>query len=353
MTDHEFDERFRGKYRAAASSWTPDAKTKNALLEKLQPAPAPRRTAARMLRPAAAVCCCLVIGAAAVFALRSQPQTDGIALTAVTEDESAAAAMFAAPAEGDAAPAAAEDANGLAKAANGAAEAAPAEGDAAPAEGDAASAVQGEAANDAGSAGKAQARDVQNGVQTFSGEAEASSGARLTQEEIDALREQYPIANPAASPLVTIVPPSLSDVMERSDTFVYGEVVGVETVEKVLSTGNESLDAKRQGAGAGEVSFQVLTLRVIEDTAGLFGEGEEISLWTDASLAEYGPQLTEGMRAVLPAAAYGSEGRYDTSYCGAYYVTPEGFVLSAFDEEQCGGSWNGVLVEELLAGLRG
>lgn len=319
MTEREFDERLRREYRAAASSWTPDAKTKNALLDTLERSAAPRRSAARVLRPAMAVCCCALIAAAAFFVLREQPQAENVAVTAMmAQDESSEAAVFAAPAQGDAV------------------------------------SGEAEAANDAAAMEKAQdaqPREAENGILAFSGDAEAASAARLTQEEIDALREQYPIADPAAAAVISMVPPSLSDVMELADTFVYGEVVGVETVEKVLSTGDESLDAKQQGAG--EVSFQVLTLRVIEDTAGVFGEGEEISLWTNAALAEYGPQLTEGMRAVLPAVAHDSEGRYDTCCIGTYYVTPEGFVLSAFDEEQCGGSWSGALVEELLTGLKG
>ena len=297
MTDHEFDERFRGKYRAAASSWTPDAKTKNALLEKLQPAPAPRRTAARVLRPAAAVCCCLVIGAAAVFALRSQPQTDGIALTAVTEDESAAAAMFAAPAEGDAAP----------------------------------------AADGAGSAEKAQARDAQNGAVAFAEAADAAGSAWLTQEEIDALREQYPIADPADSPAQLMSVPPVEQVRGIADTFVCGEVIAQEdNVE-------------------GYAVYAVHTLRVTEDTAGLFEAGDEISLCMNTAIYEYSPQLAAGMRLVIPVTVSGEpEGYYNYTSIGMYYVTPEGYVLSAFDEAKYGdGVWSGAPLGELLENLAG
>ena len=238
MTDHEFDERFRGKYRAAASSWTPDAKTKNALLEKLQPAPAPRRTAARVLRPAMAVCCCLVIGAAAVFALRGRPQTDGIALTAVTEDESAAASMFAAPAD-----------------------------------------------------------------------------------------------SPAQ--LMSVTP--VEQVRGIADTFVCGEVIAQEdNVE-------------------GYAVYAVHTLRVTEDTAGLFEAGDEISLCMNTAIYEYSPQLAAGMRLVIPVTVSGEpEGYYNYTSIGMYYVTPEGYVLSAFDEAKYGdGVWSGAPLGELLENLAG
>lgn len=319
MTEREFDERLRREYRAAASSWTPERKTKAALLEKLEANAAPRRSAARTLRPAVALCCCALIAAAALLVLREQPQAEDVAVTAMTamtaQGESSEAAAAAAPSQGDAV------------------------------------SGEAEAANDADSMEKAQARGAQNGAQAFAEAADASGGVWLTQEEIDALRGQYPIVNPSA-PTAMMVLPSLSEVMELVDTFVYGEVVGQETVEESLSTGDEALDAKWQGAGAGEVSFSVVTLRVIEDTAGLFAEGDEIALWENADLA-VGPRLTEGMRVVLPAVENDRQNRYDADCIGSYYVTPEGFVLSVFDEEQCGGSWNGAPVEELLAGLKG
>ena len=46
MTEHEFEERLRREYRAAASSWTPEKETERALLDKLETA-APHRSAAR------------------------------------------------------------------------------------------------------------------------------------------------------------------------------------------------------------------------------------------------------------------------------------------------------------------
>lgn len=71
MTEREFEEMLRARYHAAASSWTPETKTRDALLERLTEKRAPRRAAAS-LRPVVAFCCCVLIAAAALFAWQGQ-----------------------------------------------------------------------------------------------------------------------------------------------------------------------------------------------------------------------------------------------------------------------------------------
>lgn len=71
MTEREFDEKLRARYHAAASSWTPETKTRDALVERLTEKKAPRR-APQYLRPTVALCCCALVAAAAIFAWRGQ-----------------------------------------------------------------------------------------------------------------------------------------------------------------------------------------------------------------------------------------------------------------------------------------
>lgn len=71
MTEREFDEKLRAHYHAAASSWTPETKTRDALVERLAKQKAPRR-APQYLRPAVALCCCALVAVAALFAWQGQ-----------------------------------------------------------------------------------------------------------------------------------------------------------------------------------------------------------------------------------------------------------------------------------------
>lgn len=94
MTEREFDEKLRARYHAAASSWTPETKTRDALVERLTKQKAPRR-APQYLRPAVALCCCALVAVAALFAWQGQT-TD---LPAVSEEtvQAQGAADAAAP----------------------------------------------------------------------------------------------------------------------------------------------------------------------------------------------------------------------------------------------------------------
>lgn len=71
MTEREFDEKLRAHYHAAASSWTPETKTRDALVERLTKQKAPRR-APQYLRPAVALCCCALVAVAALFVWQGQ-----------------------------------------------------------------------------------------------------------------------------------------------------------------------------------------------------------------------------------------------------------------------------------------
>lgn len=99
MTEREFDEKLRARYHAAASSWTPETKTRDALVERLTKQKAPRR-APQYLRPAVALCCCALVAVAALFAWQGQT-TDLPAVsekTVQTQGAADAAAPYAATA---------------------------------------------------------------------------------------------------------------------------------------------------------------------------------------------------------------------------------------------------------------
>ena len=51
-------------------------------------------------------------------------------------------------------------------------------------------------------------------------------GERLSNSQIADLRVEYPICGTELPPTVEVSPPTLEEVIERFDTFVFGEVTG-------------------------------------------------------------------------------------------------------------------------------
>lgn len=73
---------------------------------------------------------------------------------------------------------------------------------------------------------------------------------RLSDSQIAALREKYPVCGLKIPEGVSMRKVSLSEVKSSSETFVYGEVIGdIKTYSVALSTGNSLLDNKRKANG--------------------------------------------------------------------------------------------------------
>ena len=164
---------------------------------------------------------------------------------------------------------------------------------------------------------------------------------RLSPEEIEALRETYPLCGyPDLVSGNWNVP--LEERIERADTFVYGEVRGdvqYYTKDVALST----------------VEFYAYTLSVLADSEGLYEKGTEITLHSNILLKNMTPELQDGMR-VLVAFKAGTKDEYRSSFApsGLFYVTEDGYVLSSFNEAATGTKipLSGMPVEEALKVLR-
>ena len=160
---------------------------------------------------------------------------------------------------------------------------------------------------------------------------------RLTSTQIENLREQYPIYGDInkISPLIEVaqVETSLEEISKRADTFVYGEVIEEVPVYSIYSY----------------AKFYGYRLKVYKDTENIFSTGEEITIVANTDFKEYNPSLSNGMKVVVPVKEFKSQqGKYNFDVC-MYYVTEEGFVLSAFDEKEIlDKEYSGIKVEKLL-----
>lgn len=160
---------------------------------------------------------------------------------------------------------------------------------------------------------------------------------RLTSQQIENLRERYPVYGDInkLNPLIEIavVKTTLKELAERADTFVYGAVLEEVPVYSVYSY----------------AKFYGYKIKVYEDTEGKFSAGEEITVIANTEFKEYNPSLAEGMKIVIPVAESKSQqGKYNFDLC-VYYVTEDGFVISAFDEKQIlDKEYSGLKVEKFI-----
>lgn len=157
--------------------------------------------------------------------------------------------------------------------------------------------------------------------------------ARLTTDEVAMLRGQYPVCS-GAPPLIETVPLSLADCAAMADTFLYGEIEGEAQVFSQITS-----------------DFYEYTLVILSDTANQYKPGDRVTIAANILFKDYNPQFQDGMRIVTPIRA--DQNNTSRTYFGTegtYYVTPDGYALSAFEETDT--AFSGLRVEALLEKLK-
>ena len=156
---------------------------------------------------------------------------------------------------------------------------------------------------------------------------------RLSQAQIENLREQYPICGIDVNPTVDVIWPTLEQWKWNAATVVYGEAV------------SNSLTSEAS-------QYEMV---VIDDTEGLLTAGEKISTDIRQQYFDYELYPTDGMQLVAMAdiATYKEEEPWVFNLGQTYYVTEDGYMISTFDEnEYYGGRRGYVVVESALSGLK-
>lgn len=184
------------------------------------------------------------------------------------------------------------------------------------------------------------------------------SEKRLTTAQIELLRERYPVCGLKVPATISVNKMNVDQVKNIVDTFVYGEVLGCESEYSVATSfSDEALNDKRAENGIDEVfEFYEYPIEVISDTEGKYASGDVITIAANTAFIDYNPVLSVGMRIVVPVVQdekIPSRNYYTVD--GMYYVTPEGYALAAFDEENVSvsrGVSSGVKVETLLKNLK-
>lgn len=186
----------------------------------------------------------------------------------------------------------------------------------------------------------------------------------LTESQVAALRDQYPITASAKlepDPLASVedYQLTLEEVKQYHDSIVYCEVVGKAQRHTLsLSIGFVDFDQKRADMGFDNtINVIEYEVSVIEDTEGIFQEGDTIIMRYNTRDSDLIPTLGLGQQFILPVdETTGDPPRYLSYSGGTFYVTEDGYALSAFEEEKAGlarsARLSGRKVEDVMDFLR-
>ncbi|MFQ9873194.1 MAG: hypothetical protein ACLRVT_09480, partial [Oscillospiraceae bacterium] len=161
---------------------------------------------------------------------------------------------------------------------------------------------------------------------------------QFTAEQIETMRAKYPLGSePEVLESKDVL--SLEAVIERGDTFVYGEIIGDKgTYTKNITSWDIELDAKLESKGMNTVSFYEYPLRMLSDSEGILKTGDEITIFAPKVYEGSYPELSKGMKVVVPILTVPvekhPEWRKEYTLTGSYYVTEDGYAIAAFDEAQ-------------------
>ena len=131
---------------------------------------------------------------------------------------------------------------------------------------------------------------------------------------------------------------SLADCAAMADTFLYGKIEGE------AQYFNQSIS-----------DFYEYTLVILSDTSEKYAPGDRVTIAANVLFKDYNPQFQDGMRIVTPIRA--DQNNTSRTYFGTEgtsYVTPDGYAISAFEEDAASyaAAPSGLRVETLLEKLK-
>ena len=171
----------------------------------------------------------------------------------------------------------------------------------------------------------------------------------LSQKEVDALREKYPVYPVKVHQLVSMDTDISVEEMaqdEFSDTVIYGTITSQKKWMYISLAGAdhpELEEKKRELTGsAGTAARLYYEMEVIRDAGGKYQPGDKVLLSMTEFLEPTIPELKPGDKFIAMACYYWNhdfdkkaflENELGMSFKGLYYVTEDGYAISTSGEE--------------------
>lgn len=179
---------------------------------------------------------------------------------------------------------------------------------------------------------------------------------RLNDSQIEELRLEYPLCGIEAPLGASLRSFSLKECIDMSESFVYGKVVGEARKYSVsVNLGDAELEKKSEDNEIDRVhEFYEYTVSVIGDTEGKYAPNDKITISANTLMENFNPKLKDGMEVVVPVIQDKNvkSRNYYTVY-GMFYVTDNGYALSAYEENPKGRSaLSGEKVDVLMQKLK-
>jgi hypothetical protein len=160
----------------------------------------------------------------------------------------------------------------------------------------------------------------------------------LSQGQIDALRAEYP-AHSGVPQTVSMNILPLDTVLDRADTLIRATVLDEAVLDALSSRTHHS--------------FFGYTIEIINDSAGVFKKGDILTVAANEMVRDATPPLKRGMEILAPIAENPQWGKvYSFSSFGMYYITKDGYALSAYDMEEAMAK-DGMKADALMKDLWG
>ena len=168
--------------------------------------------------------------------------------------------------------------------------------------------------------------------------------AVLSQKEVDALREEYPVYPvKVEGPVDVYTDISVEEMAANPDmnTAIYGTIVSQKKwgYTSLAGTDHPELEEKKQEltGSAGTATFLCYEMEIIRDAGGKYQPGDKVTLSITQFLEPTIPPLEPGDKFIALGGYYDDINAFpdeiNIAFKGLYYVTEDGYAISTSGEE--------------------
>ena len=186
----------------------------------------------------------------------------------------------------------------------------------------------------------------------------------LTEEQVESLREEYPVYRVVVDSNVfmdTSVP--VEDLAKDMETAIYGKVISPRKWKSISLAGTDhpELEEKRKEltGSAGTAEYLCYEVEVLQDAGGQYQPGDKVVFSIPGIVENTIPEFQEGAEIIFLGAYHDGEenaleDEVGTTFKGIYYVTEDGYALSTCGEDpQTRARASGMKAEDCLNLLYG